>query len=391
MLLLTYFPLLLLGPFLVEGMLRVGSESRVAEDAARAAREAHGVNGATPPLVQQGYIPVGQPLGHAGQALGAGPADTTIREPSKYSLMKMRFREMWKSMKMKLKKMFDFSWTRRMFDFSWTRRQWHRGKSSEFILKLWGESPSFLLLLEKIMLNLFWVLCLFGRSVVSDDDELVYHHPYVPLHQQHPYGPPVQMHGHPYASPGYALPYVAPSSPHWIETPGHQVYEELSATRVGTWLPHDKTIAAEGLPNYFRTSGYIVQDENKLYRVLAYIKHKDQNKYPLVREEIKESARHNLGQSLVHTTEVRRKMSQLTSHLFEHGVEGGLDDIDAFARRNNYNIAVVYQRGEISHAEYFAHRPLSPYSEGIIMKDGDFELFSAGKYNTLAIRMINFK
>ncbi|KNF01020.1 hypothetical protein PSTG_05653 [Puccinia striiformis f. sp. tritici PST-78] len=320
-------------------MFRASSESRVAEDAASAAREAHGVNGAAPALVHQGHIPVGQPLGHAGQALGAGPADTTIREPSKYSLMKMRFREMWKSMKMKLKKMFDFSWTRRMFDFSWTRRQWHR--------------------------------------VLSDDDELVYHHPYVPLHQQHPYGPPVQMHGHPYASPGYAVPYVSSSAPHWIETPGHQVYEELSATRVGTWLPHDKTIAAEGLPNYFRTSGYIVQDENKLYRVLAYIKHKDQNKYPLVREEIKESARHNLGQSLVHTTEVRRKMSQLTSHLFEHGVEGGLDDIDAFARRNNYNIAVVYQRGEISHAEYFAHRPLSPYSEGIIMKDGDFELFSA--------------
>ncbi|KAI9601311.1 hypothetical protein H4Q26_001126 [Puccinia striiformis f. sp. tritici PST-130] len=297
-------------------MFRASSESRVAEDAASAAREAHGVNGAAPALVHQGHIPVGQPLGHAGQALGAGPADTTIREPSKYSLMKMR-----------------------MFDFSWTRRQWHR--------------------------------------VWSDDDELVYHHPYVPLHQQHPYGPPVQMHGHPYASPGYAVPYVSSSAPHWIETPGHQVYEELSATRVGTWLPHDKTIAAEGLPNYFRTSGYIVQDENKLYRVLAYIKHKDQNKYPLVREEIKEYARHNLGQSLVHTTEVRRKMSQLTSHLFEHGVEGGLDDIDAFARRNNYNIAVVYQRGEISHAEYFAHQPLSPYSEGIIMKDGDFELFSA--------------
>ncbi|KAI9629327.1 hypothetical protein KEM48_013074 [Puccinia striiformis f. sp. tritici PST-130] len=123
-----------------------GSQIRVGEDAARAAREAHGVNGAAPVLVQQGHIPVGQPLGPAGQALEAGPAGIPTREPSRFSSMKMRFIEMWRSIEMKLTKMFDFSWT---------RRQWNR---------IWAH-----------------------------DDESVHYHSYVPLPQQHPYGPPTQM------------------------------------------------------------------------------------------------------------------------------------------------------------------------------------------------------
>ncbi|KAI7958329.1 hypothetical protein MJO29_006546, partial [Puccinia striiformis f. sp. tritici] len=246
-----------------------GSQIRVGEDAARAAREAHGVNGAAPVLVQQGHIPVGQPLGPAGQALEAGPAGIPTREPSRFSSMKMRFIEMWRSIEMKLTKMFDFSWT---------RRQWNR---------------------------------------------------------------------------------------------------KLGSTVVRSRLPYFYTIPAEGLPGYFRTDGYIVQDENKMLRVLAHILYKDQNKHQMVMEEIDQYFRYNLGEPVVHTTENGSQMSQLTSHLFEHGVDGRFDDIAAFAKRNKLNIAVVYQGGGISHAEYFNHKPYSRYSHGIIIKDGSFELLSA--------------
>ncbi|POW10906.1 hypothetical protein PSTT_05634, partial [Puccinia striiformis] len=257
-----------------------GSQIRVGEDAARAAREAHGVNGAAPVLVQQGHIPVGQPLGPAGQALEAGPAGIPTREPSRFSSMKMRFIEMWRSIEMKLTKMFDFSWT---------RRQWNR---------IWAH-----------------------------DDE--------------------------------------------------SVYQELGSTVVRSRLPYFYTIPAEGLPGYFRTDGYIVQDENKMLRVLAHILYKDQNKHQMVMEEIDQYFRYNLGEPVVHTTE---NGSQIRC----------LDDIAAFAKRNKLNIAVVYQGGGISHAEYFNHKPYSRYSHGIIIKDGSFELLSAGKYNLLVIKTINF-
>ncbi|KAH9466609.1 hypothetical protein Pst134EB_001658 [Puccinia striiformis f. sp. tritici] len=294
-------------------MFRASSESRVAEDAASAAREAHGVNGVAPALVHQGHIPVGQPLGHAGKALGAGPADTTIREPSKFSRIKMR-----------------------MFDFSWTRRKLH---------PIWRNVP-----------------------------ESEYHNPYVPLHQEHPNGPPTQMHGHPSASPGDAVSYVETSPSNLIERPGEQVNEGLSESLVAKWLPRRYFTAAEGLPKYFRTNGYIVQDENKLFRVLAQIGNKDQNSYQLVRKQINES-RHYLGESMVQTTENGREMSRLTDHLFGNGVHGGLEDIAAFAEIKECKIAVVYQEGGISHAQYFGHPSISRDNVyGIIMKDGDFQL-----------------
>ncbi|KAI7962684.1 hypothetical protein MJO28_000778 [Puccinia striiformis f. sp. tritici] len=326
-------------------MFRASCESRVAEDAARAAREAHGVNGATPPLVRQGHIPVGQPLRHAGQALGAGPADTTIREPSKFSRIKMRSREIWDSIKMKFKKIFDFSWTRRTcLTFPGREENCIQVSLANFS-RLWRNVP-----------------------------ESEYHNPYVPLHQEHPNGPPTQMHGHPSASPGDAVSYVETSPSNLIERPGEQVNEGLSESLVAKWLPRRYFTAAEGLPKYFRTNGYIVQDENKLFRVLAQIGNKDQNSYQLVRKQINES-RHYLGESMVQTTENGREMSRLTDHLFGNGVHGGLEDIAAFAEIKECKIAVVYQEGGISHAQYFGHPSISRDNVyGIIMKDGDFQL-----------------